>query len=147
MTQERLKLIRVLMTCKPEQVGNTYDWAVEVNERMHLYLDKFIETWYRKTQGADLCYISGKITGLPKEVYMERFSECADMLSNMYDPVVVLIDAPLTWHEYMEIDLAILSLCDHIFMMRGWEDSEGAKLEHQKAKMLGIDVMYEIASV
>ena len=32
---------------------------------------------------------------------------------------------------------------DGIYMMRGWEGSDGAQLEHHRAKMQGLQIFYE----
>ena len=40
-------------------------------------------------------------------------------------------------------DLVILDRCDVIVMIPGWKNSEGAKGEHEKAKQLGLTIIYE----
>jgi hypothetical protein len=44
---------------------------------------------------------------------------------------------------FLEGDLEILRRCDCIFMMAGWESSEGSKGEYELALALGLDVYYE----
>lgn len=44
---------------------------------------------------------------------------------------------------YIDGDLEILSRCDGIFMLTGWESSEGAKGELDLAKRLGLKIEYE----
>lgn len=39
-------------------------------------------------------------------------------------------------------DLTILRVCDSIFMLPGWESSEGARVELAFAKKIGIEVLY-----
>lgn len=43
----------------------------------------------------------------------------------------------------MKIDLALLELCDGIYMLSNWEQSKGAKTELSVAKALGKAVKFE----
>ena len=53
------------------------------------------------------------------------------------------IHLKLTWKEYMQIDLRALRLCDSIYMMKGWRNSRGARIEHWFAKRIGLKVYYQ----
>lgn len=44
--------------------------------------------------------------------------------------------------DFIEGDLVMVSRCDLIVMMEGWEKSEGAKVELEHAMRLGIRVAY-----
>ena len=46
-----------------------------------------------------------------------------------------------TW---LEGDLEILSRCDVVVMIRGWQLSEGASYEHHKALEWGKEIIYEV---
>ena len=37
--------------------------------------------------------------------------------------------------------------CDRIYMLEGWEDSEGAKIEHMLAKELRMPCLYELEDI
>jgi hypothetical protein len=39
-------------------------------------------------------------------------------------------------------DLVMVSRCDVVYMLPGWEESEGARMEHDFAKAAGITVYY-----
>lgn len=54
-----------------------------------------------------------------------------------------LLDGELPDEVWLKGDLTILSRCDIVVMMKGWENSKGAIEEHHKAKELGITVYYE----
>ena len=47
------------------------------------------------------------------------------------------------WHEHMRADIRMLVDCDAIYMLRGWEQSKGAKLELDVASSCGLTVMFE----
>jgi hypothetical protein len=40
-------------------------------------------------------------------------------------------------------DAEILSRCDAVYMLRGWENSIGARAEHDLANELGLEIVYE----
>lgn len=92
-------------------------------------------------------YISGPITGTTD--YKERFAAAEEKLeANGYEVVnpVKLAEAlpgTLTHREHMKIDLAALVVCDAIYMLKGWRDSNGAKAEMRKANYNGRKILYE----
>ena len=43
----------------------------------------------------------------------------------------------------MRRDLEDVLKCDAVYMLNGWEKSEGAKIEHALATMLGLTIMYQ----
>jgi hypothetical protein len=43
----------------------------------------------------------------------------------------------------MSRDLSDISTCDVIYMLNGWEKSEGAKIEHSLATMLNMTILYQ----
>lgn len=76
-------------------------------------------------------YISGKISGDP--FYKDKFKRAKEQLLN--DPKVnwiVINPAELpdgfTYEQYMRIDIALLTECDAIFMLRDWHDKNGQML-------------------
>lgn len=44
------------------------------------------------------------------------------------------------WREHMKADIHALTECDGILMLRGWEQSKGAKLEFDVATSCGLEV-------
>ena len=87
-------------------------------------------------------YISGPITGID---FGNRFAfSCARNALELcgyevVDPSEVQLDDEATWADYMRADLKLLLDCDFIYMLDGWEDSKGARLERELAENLGIE--------
>lgn len=46
-----------------------------------------------------------------------------------------------SWEGFMKVDLIALMDCECIYLMRGWGNSRGARLEYHLAQELGLDVM------
>lgn len=100
--------------------------------------------------GKEYVYISGAITGTTD--YEERFAKAKEVLQirgfvvcNPLDisAVVESHNASPTWADYMKVDIRYLCVCESIYMLKGWQDSRGAKLEHHIAQELGMKIYYE----
>ena len=96
------------------------------------------------------CYVSGKITGLDPAVVESTFHKASMVVSSLghspVSPVTVcrnMDHSKATWKDYMMKDIDVLFDCQHIYMMRGWKDSRGARVEHAIAKELGMEIIYE----
>lgn len=48
------------------------------------------------------------------------------------------------YHRFIAGDLEILSRCDAILMLNGWRESRGARLEHDCAESVGMQVFYRV---
>ena len=87
-------------------------------------------------------YISGPITGVE---FGNRFAFMAASCGlelcgyEAVDPSDVKLDDEASWSDYMRADLKLLLDCDYIYLLEGWEDSKGARLEHELAERLGIE--------
>ena len=94
-----------------------------------------------------MIYISGKITGT--DDYLQRFEAAENHLNNMnildiVNPAKVNSYLPeLSYNQYIKMSLCMLEMCDTIYMLKGWEDSTGAKLEWEFAKANNYKIMYE----
>lgn len=93
-------------------------------------------------------YISGPITGTPD--YVERFMAAENHLreegwENIINPVVITSKFPedTHWGQYMRKCIQALMGADAIYMLKGWINSRGAKLERHIACMLDIRIEYE----
>jgi nucleoside 2-deoxyribosyltransferase len=45
--------------------------------------------------------------------------------------------------RFMTRDIAAINTCDAVFMLTGWEESSGARIEHAYAEYIGLQVIYE----
>lgn len=96
-------------------------------------------------------YISGKITGT--EDYEKRFAKAEAELEakgfNVLNPVKVgkwlekYLSRVPTWIEYMKHDLKAMMSADYIYMMKGYRESKGARIELFLAKILKYEIIYE----
>ena len=96
-------------------------------------------------------YLSGKITGLDKEVYTRQFERAETFYKtsgfDVINPVkigeeILKQNPSATWEDFMQKDLEALKTCTHIALLEGWEESKGAKMEKAEAEKLGLEIMY-----
>lgn len=82
-------------------------------------------------------YIAGPITGNPN--YKQEFKMAEEILKEkgaiVMNPSV--LSEGFTWDEYMPITLAMLSVCDTIALLPGWENSRGSTIEYRTALSTG----------
>ena len=52
------------------------------------------------------------------------------------------IDCKATYEDFLRGDFVMIARCDAVFMLPGWEQSDGAKQEHKHAWTNGIPVIY-----
>ena len=81
-------------------------------------------------------YLSGKITG--DENFRKKFKDAERRLRKQLkkeDVILnpIILPAGLSWEEYMALCLPMVDVCDCIVLLKDWQDSAGAKLEHKRA--------------
>jgi hypothetical protein len=93
------------------------------------------------------CYIAGQISGVQiSKAYKNFFLAECELEKMGYKPVNPMALPHKHNKEsssYMRECIAALIECDFIYMLVGWGDSEGAKLEYDLAVKLGITVLYQ----
>jgi hypothetical protein len=94
-------------------------------------------------------YISGKISGLEESVYTKNFKDAEVFLltqnpqNEIVNPLNIKPNGELTWENYMKADLKEMLDCDCLFMLKNWRNSRGAIVEHNLAKDLNIEIIYQ----
>lgn len=100
--------------------------------KVHLYL-----------QGKPIAYVSGKVTGLPEAEVTAKFQLKQDELEAngyaVFNPAE-WIPIECDWKKAMRICVAILPVCESIWMLNDWMESKGACEERRIALMLGLIV-------
>lgn len=89
-------------------------------------------------------YISGAITGTND--YIERFNKAQKYLESkgfsVINPALVNSNLPEDT-TYYENEFLMLSMCNHIYMLSGYEQSRRARMELNIAHKRGLKVLYE----
>lgn len=91
-------------------------------------------------------YIAGKISGEHYDKIYNKFNkaEC-ELYSKNYAVInpTKIIAQDTEWQEAMRICIKELVDCDVVYALLDWKDSEGAKIEIELAKKLGIKILYQ----
>ncbi|MHB1681612.1 MAG: DUF4406 domain-containing protein [Bacilli bacterium] len=89
-------------------------------------------------------YISGAMTGIEDLNYPAFFRAAALIRAAGHEPINPAEDAPagLTWHQYMRRALCLLCGADGVWMLPGWQQSNGARLEYTVACALDMPVTH-----
>ena len=91
-------------------------------------------------------YISGPITGV--KGYMKHFADAeAEVMAAGYtaiNPAKVnaMLPPELSHADYMATSIAMLSICDVIYMLPGWQESRGCSIEFEYAYENGITICF-----
>lgn len=93
-------------------------------------------------------YISGPISGQDKVRTRDRFRNTERIITAAGHKAINPIDIAewgLDWSTYMQIAFDVLKSgdVDVVYMLSGWQDSDGASLEHYLAIVQGIPIAYQ----
>lgn len=92
-------------------------------------------------------YISGAITGI--DDYMERFSKAEKYLQQKGYSVVnpaktnATLPEDTLYEQYMVVSRALLNICEAVFFLNGWQQSNGARKEMKWAIEEDMRIMLE----
>lgn len=89
-------------------------------------------------------YIAGPMTGLPQYNYPAFFS-AAELLESLgfstRNPAAVEEPEEPSWQAYMKATTRLLTECEGVALLPGWEKSRGARIEKQWAEAVGLTVL------
>lgn len=96
-------------------------------------------------------YLSGAITG-KEDTAGERFTRATldvfercgyntEIINPWAVGIAASVNANLTHKEYMELSFALMGLCDAIYFMPGWGESEGCGMERIYAESMGLVIL------
>lgn len=88
-------------------------------------------------------YIAGKIRG--DKNYRAKFEEAEAYLKTLGHSVMnpaVLPSSGFRHEEYMKICLAMLDVCDAVYMLPAWRKSKGARTEYKFASKKGKAIIF-----
>lgn len=80
-----------------------------------------------------LIYISGPVSGISN--YKENFLKVKKLLESKGFKTLSILDVPclgdgcFTWSDCMKVAITLLEKCDKIYLMDGWQQSSGARIE------------------
>lgn len=94
-----------------------------------------------------MIYISGKISDddpIKQRANLDRFYEIESQMEEPCFNPATLETVGWSWEKYLVRDLLwIATNRPKLFMMKGWEESRGCRLEHEMALHLGLEIVYE----
>ena len=96
-----------------------------------------------------MIYLSGKITDPNPEIQkknLERFYEIEKKLGEKCLNPADHGDGPdRSYESYLVQDIILIfENRPDMYMMKGWEESRGARLEHELALQMGLKIEYEV---
>lgn len=116
-----------------KRLQHTYDDS----ERIKL----LVKQAYKK----QIIYLAGKVSNSSYEHVIEKFAKAEEeLIRNGYIVInpTSLIPEVVGWELAMRTLVPYLSYCDAICLLPDWEESEGAKIEYDLAKRLGLEIIF-----
>ena len=96
-------------------------------------------------------YVAGKVTGEDRDKCRYKFGYNATRLRDqghmVVNPFAMLDDLRGVFDKEAEMTIcfAAISVCDAVYMLSDWHESEGAKMEHEFALNHGKKIIYQAA--
>lgn len=94
-------------------------------------------------------YICGKISGLHVDEVRQKFEQAEKLIIEQghipVNPTKNGLSHNASWEQHMALDITLLMGCDAIYLLPDWEDSRGARIEKNIAKLTGKEMIFEQA--
>jgi hypothetical protein len=92
-----------------------------------------------------MIYIAGPMSGISDFNFPEFERAAKELRTNGYTAVSPheIGDSTKSWESNMAICIMYLMECDSIFLLKGWENSKGAGIEYEIARLNGMKIMKE----
>jgi len=94
-----------------------------------------------------IIYICGPITGNDFDVTLKKFNMAENYLMEKYINAVILnpikTPAGLTQESYMDISFAQIRACQCLYVLKGFENSDGCLAEIAYAKKIARAISYQ----
>lgn len=89
-------------------------------------------------------YISGKMTGVPNHNREAFFKKAMELRNDGYTVLTPsVLPAGLSDIAYIDICLAMIRSANAIYMLKDWESSDKTVVEHDLARRLALNIIYE----
>lgn len=76
--------------------------------------------------------------------YEKQFKKAEDELKKQgYVVLNPVKNIGFSYKDYIDMSLAELSKCEAIYMLKNWQFSNGASIEHMYAMTVGLKIIYE----
>lgn len=86
------------------------------------------------------CFWKFHYAGLDVEIMMLKLGFDVEVINPLDMPGVNFGEK---YTKYIHLCNEALKTCTHIYMLKDWEKSQGAKKEHAFAKKLGLKIIYQ----
>lgn len=89
-------------------------------------------------------YVSGPMSNMPDFNFPAFAAAAARLRAQGYEVINPAEhgEVPgMKWADYIRKDLKLLADCDAIYLLPGWRQSRGARLEHRIAAELGFAIL------
>ena len=95
-------------------------------------------------------YVSGPMSGIENNNF-GAFNAAARKLRDLghivVNPAEFDLDPEYCWSDYLRQDIKAMLDCDGIYLLRGWEKSQGSNLEQHIAHRLDMLIVFEEISL